>query len=80
MCPHYLTVQTQTDMAAFAAGMVSDYKNPGAHGTGVHKILEHQINPAFNPELVAELSLLKPMEEALNRVYSKGHFAGPKIR
>ncbi|TDQ27458.1 hypothetical protein DEV91_112180 [Phyllobacterium brassicacearum] len=43
MCPHYLTVQTQTDMAAFAAGMVSDYKNPGAHGTGVHKILERII-------------------------------------
>ena len=71
LCPHYFTVQTQTDIAAFAAGPVSDYKNPGAHGTGVHKILEHQINPAFNPELVAELVLLKPMEEALNRVYTK---------
>jgi hypothetical protein len=54
-------VQTQTDIAAFVAGPVSAYKNPGAHGTGVHKRLEDQINPAFNPELVAELVLLKPM-------------------
>jgi hypothetical protein len=51
MCPHYFTVQTQTDMAAFAAGAVSDYKNPGAHGTGVHKILEHQITLHSIPNL-----------------------------
>jgi len=78
LCPHYFTVQTQTDIAAFAAGPVANYKNPGAHGTDVHYRLEHQINPAFNPDLVAELSLLKPMAGVHPDKYEEDQDRGAK--
>lgn len=55
VCPKYFTVQTQTDIAASAAGPASRFKSPAAYGTRVHLILAEQINTMFAPALQAEL-------------------------
>ncbi|MHC1549470.1 hypothetical protein [Phyllobacterium sp. K27] len=64
VCQHYFTVQTQTDIAAFAAGSVSNYTDAGAYRTRVHKILERQINSMFSPALQAEYVLWDALAEA----------------
>ncbi|UGX84922.1 hypothetical protein [Phyllobacterium meliloti] len=63
VCPKFMTVQTQTDMAAFAAGPRSAYRSAANYGTAVHKILEHQINAMEDPDLKAEESYMKYLGE-----------------
>lgn len=63
LCPRYMTVQTQTDIAAFAAGPRSAYKSPATYGTAVHTHLDHQIQEMNDPDLRPEKSYMKYREE-----------------
>jgi hypothetical protein len=78
VCPQYFTVQTQTDIAAFAAGPVSNFTDAGAYGTRVHFLLEQQINRAFTPMLKAEYVLWNALADLPGKTYTADATQGKK--
>ncbi|RZS88354.1 hypothetical protein EV217_0737 [Phyllobacterium myrsinacearum] len=72
LCPKYTTVQTQTDIAAFAAGPRSTYKSSANYGTAVHTRLERQIRAMEDPDLQAERSYMKYHDEMPKGSYHHG--------
>jgi hypothetical protein len=72
LCPRYMTVQTQTDIAKFAAGPLSAYKNRSTYGTAIHSHLQRQIETINDPDLKAEQSYMKYIGEVTNGSYPKG--------
>jgi hypothetical protein len=60
-CPRLNEVQERTDFAAASVNR-ADYPRPAEYGTAVHKNLADQIKALKDPNLTAEISLLKQGE------------------
>jgi hypothetical protein len=61
-CPRIGEVQSLTDSAAGSLRR-EDYSSPANYGTAVHTRLRDEIRLLGDPDLVAEVSLLKTLEE-----------------
>jgi hypothetical protein len=62
VCPRLPQVQEFTDQAASSVNRLS-YSTPKTYGTAVHTLLRHDIEALGHPNLRAEVSLLKTLQE-----------------
>ncbi|MGH6862357.1 MAG: hypothetical protein ACRECY_19095, partial [Phyllobacterium sp.] len=65
-CPLFGAVKTEANLAAQAAGKVSDYRSPSEYGTRVHTLMKERITHHYDGRLIPERSYLKYDEENLN--------------
>lgn len=70
-CPLYKAVQTQVNLAARAAGKISDYRSAAEFGTRMHTILKDNIVRNYNGRLIPERSFLKYAEELSENNYGE---------